>query len=216
VGVAALLLLYAPAAVVALARLNAEMTANPSWVPAARRYAIEPAVALVAALSGALLIGGWAASNATGWRGPLYARFTLGGGASALALQLTLRGIVLFVALLAPYLLLLELPFRVGMRRWRSAWLAGLAARRAEVESHVRRLSASDPRSGVQDTSDENLRSMQYDLVLLQFYREKIAEASSTRAAPIRLSTVLVALIVAAATAAVLDNGVALAHLLVK
>src|SRR5262249_41040645 len=98
------------------------------------------------------------------------------------------------------------LPYRLGMLRWRRAWLSDLTGRRADVESHVRRLSVSDPRSGAQDTSDENLRAMQYDLVLLQFYRDKIAEAEHTPSAPFALPGSLAALAVAVVGALLLDG----------
>jgi hypothetical protein len=103
------------------------------------------------------------------------------------------------------------------MSRWRRAWLSDLSARRADVESHVRRLSVSDPRSGAQDTSEENLRAMQYDLVLLQFYRDKIDEAQRTRRSPSRLSRALLALLAAVAVAFLLDSaGVMLANTVLR
>ena len=181
VSFVALALLFTPVLLVAIGRLVAEMGANPAWVPAARRYAIGPALALLAPLTAALLVAAWAVANALSWQGSVYAQTTLTTAMASIPLHLTLRSLVFLAVLVVPYLLLLSLPFRVGMSRWRHAWLKGLAARRAEVESHVRRLSATDPRSGTQDTSEENLRSMQYDLVLLQFYRDKIAEAGKTR-----------------------------------
>jgi hypothetical protein len=79
---------------------------------------------------------------------------------------------------------LLEAPYRVGMRRWRRYWLAALTQRRVELEAHLRRLSAADPKTGEQDTTDENLRAMEYDLVLLQFYRAKLDETTRTPEAP--------------------------------
>lgn len=216
VSVGALALLFAPVLFVALGRYFAEMGASASWVPAARRYAVDPSLALLAVFSGAVLIAGWVVTNAIGWQGNIFAHITFTSATAAIPMQFTLRGLVFLAILIVPYLLLLAIPFRVGMRRWRHAWLTGLAARRAEVESHVRRLSATDPRSGTQDTSEENLRSMQYDLVLLQFYRDKIAEASKTRSAPLPFATVFAALIIAAATALVLDNATAILHAIVK
>jgi hypothetical protein len=211
VCLAALVLLAVPALLVALARFTVEVASSPSWVPAARRYALTPALPLLAALSGALLIGGWYATAQVDWGQSTVVELQAG----STPLTLTLRGAALFGALALPYLLLLELPFRLGMRRWRHTWLGDLTTRRADVESHVRRLSASDPRSGAQDTSDENLRAMQYDLVLLQFYREKMGEATRTSGGPFALVQVLVALLITAAAALFLDTGIApLTHLL--
>ncbi len=216
VSLVALALIYTPVLLVALTRLAAEVGGTPAWVPAARRYALAPALTLLAALSTTLLVAAWAVTHALGWQGTIFANLTVVTASASIPLRVTLRSVLFLAALVVPYLLLLSLPYHIGMRRWRHAWLTGLAARRAEVESHVRRLSATDPRSGTQDTSDENLRSMQYDLVLLQFYRDKIAEAGKTRSAPFRVPTVLAALVIAAATALLLDNAATLAHLLVK
>ena len=96
-------------------------------------------------------------------------------------ISISLRSVALVLALLLPFVLLVDLPYRKGMRNWQRAWLGDLAARRADVESHIRRLSVIDPRTGTQDTSEENLRAMQYDLVLLQFYQSKIEEAKKVR-----------------------------------
>jgi len=213
VALAALFLLAAPALLVAAARAAAELAGSPSWVPAARRYALAPALAILAPVTGALLFGAWFAASAAGLQGTTLASAQLGD----LALALTPRAVALFAALALPYLLLLELPFRLGIRRWRRTWLADLAARRADVESHVRRLSAADPKSGAQDTSDENLRAMQYDLVLLQFYRDKIAEADKVPSAPFAPLAAPLALLIAAAAAVFLDAGLTnLLHLVIK
>lgn len=210
VSLALIILLGLPAVLVALARDAAELAGTPSWVPDARRYALAPTLALVAPVTGALAIALWLASPGDPQRVTLF-EIRVGD----LPFALTLRAIVLLAALALPYALLVALPFRLGMRRWRRAWLSDLASRRAEVESHVRRLSAADPRSGAQDTSEENLRAMQYDLVLLQFYRDKMAEAAKTRFGPFRLASAAVALLIAVATALLLDPGAAvLARLL--
>src|SRR5262249_15439327 len=155
---------------VALIRFTVEVGGSPSWVPAARRYALAPALILLATLTGALLLGVWFGSDRVNWGQTVLVELHAGSS----PLTLSLRGVALLAVLALPYLILLEVPFRLGMQRWRRTWLGDLTVRRADVESHVRRLSAADPRSGTQDTSDENLRAMQYDLVLLQFYREKM------------------------------------------
>ncbi|HEV2404846.1 MAG TPA: hypothetical protein VGR88_05310, partial [Ktedonobacterales bacterium] len=158
-------------------------------------------------------VGAWIASTGLGWqRSPwldIYAG-NLHGVISA-------RGVALLLALTLPYLALIAIPYMVGTSRWRRAWLSDLTARRADVESHVRRLSVSDPRSGAQDTSEENLRAMQYDLVLLQFYRDKIDEAHRTRRSPYRLSRALLTLLAAVAIAFLLDSaGVMLANTVLR
>jgi hypothetical protein len=211
--VVALLLLGLPALLSTLLRATAEVAGNATWVPAARRYALGPALATLAPLTGALFAGTWLAANAAGWQHTTLTAISLGAFQGAV----TLRGVALFLALALPYLLLLDLPYRLGIWRWRRAWLNDLTTRRADVESHVRRLSAPDMQSGAQNTSEQNLRAMQYDLVLLQFYKDKIAEAERTPAAPFRLPGSLFALAVALLGALLLDTAaVSLANLLVR
>jgi hypothetical protein len=132
----------------------------------------------------------------------------------SLLISISLRSIALLLAFLLPFILLLELPFRQGMRQWQKAWLSDLAMRRADVESHIRRLSVVDPRIGAQDTSEENLRAMQYDLILLQFYQGKIDEAMKVRQSTESLRTAGAALLIVVVASLVLDAGAtALAHL---
>ena len=80
----------------------------------------------------------------------------------------------------------------------------------------MRRLSVRDPRSGQQDVSEENLNAMQYDLILLQFYRAKIEEAERIRTSPFTIQRVLGFLILAALVALALDNAGALLTLLLN
>lgn len=213
VSLALLLLLGLPVMLVSLGRYAAEFAGSPTWVPGARRYALLPALALVAPVICALLVTGWIVTTGLGWQQSPLVDIYLGN----LHGVISARGLLLLLALTLPYLLLIELPFTIGMTRWRRAWLSDLSARRADVESHVRRLSVSDPRSGAQDTSEENLRAMQYDLVLLQFYRDKIDEAQRTRRSPSRPSRALLALLGVVVIAFVLDSaGVMLANTVLR
>ncbi|HKV85917.1 MAG TPA: hypothetical protein VJN88_15300 [Ktedonobacterales bacterium] len=213
VSLALLLLLGLPVMLVSLARYAAEFAGSPSWVPGARRYALRPAVALVAPVICALVVAAWIATTGLGWQRSPWLDIYVGN----LHGVISARGVALLLALTLPYLALIAIPYMVGTSRWRRAWLSDLTARRADVESHVRRLSVSDPRSGAQDTSDENLRAMQYDLVLLQFYRDKIDEAHRTRRSPYRLSRALLTLLAAVAIAFLLDSaGVMLANTVLR
>ncbi len=214
VALVSLALLGLPVLVLAVIRFCIDFASSPSWVPMARRAGLELALMVQASATAALIVLLWLGINAVGWQKPDIVGLSLPelGNVST---ALTPRGIILLLALMLPYLLLIDLPFRLGMRRWRRAWLADLAGRRADVESHVRRLSVTDPRSGMQDTSEENLRAMQYDLVLIQFYRDKMEEAERTTAAPFSIRRVLAALVIAVVTALLLDAGATLlTHLL--
>ena len=125
------------------------------------------------------------------------------------------RFLVVALALLLPYVVLLEAPYRVGMRRWRQYWLAALTQRRVELEAHLRRLSAADPKTGAQDTTDENLRAMEYDLVLLQFYRSKLDETAHTPEAPFSRRRTLLLMTALLLIALIVDSvGPTLAHLI--
>lgn len=201
-GVAGLVILSLPVLLVTLVRCGAEVAESPAWVPVARRYVLDPALAVLATVTCIATAAVWSLTTAAGWEGSALFTLHLGGYQGAL----TASAVALFLALVLPYLLFLEGPYRLGMRRWRRAWLSDLAARRADVESHIRRLSVADPQSGTQDTSEENLRAMQYDLVLLQFYQSKIEEAQHTSRAPFRLPAYLLAFVIAAAGALLLNS----------
>jgi hypothetical protein len=202
VATVALLALALPALVIAALRLAAEMAGSRRWAPGARRYALVPALATLAWLTGALMPLAWLLANRLGLD-----QQTLAVNAGALSVILSERSVVLALALLLPYLALVEAPFRLGLDAWRHAWLRDLRTRRATIEAHVRRLSAPDPRTGIPDTSDETLRAMQYDLVLLQFYTARIAEAERASASPLGLGGTLALLIIVVAGAALLDGG---------
>lgn len=203
-GVAAILVLGLVVLVVTMLRFTGELAGHRTWMPPARRYAVEPMLTILAFV-GALLFAGVAAATAVFvWQPGALATANLG----TFSMTLTPRALALFLALVLPYLFFLELPYRIGIRRWRTSWLYELDTRRADVESHIRRLSATNPsRGGTQDTSDENLRAMQYDLVLLQFYRTKTEEAHKVASAPISLAGALFVLLLAAVAALLVDGG---------
>jgi len=196
-----------PALLLSALRFAAEMGASRRWVPGARRYALTPALATLAYLTGTLVALAWPLATRLGLphRALLSGSFS-GGSSHALALMVSERAPLLALALALPYLLLIELPFRLGLSGWRRTWLRDLRTRHATIEAHVRRLSAPDPRTGAPDTSDETLRAMQYDLVLLQFYSARITEAERASAAPLGLGGALAMLIIIIAGALLLDG----------
>ena len=205
-----LLLLALPTFFIVSIRSVFEMAGSPSWVPQARYYAVQPAGVALTILTTALVIATWGATSLLGLQNVPLVTLPLGSP----LISISLRSIALVLALFLPFILLLELPFRQGMRKWQKAWLGDLASRRADVESHIRRLSVVDPRIGAQDTSEENLRAMQYDLILLQFYQGKIDEAMKARRTPESLRAAGAALLTLVVASLVLDVGAAaLAHL---
>ncbi|MFI5273227.1 MAG: hypothetical protein ACHQ4H_09385 [Ktedonobacterales bacterium] len=198
-----------PVYLATLLRSSAELAGSTSWVAAARRYALAPALGALVPITAVLAVGVWLLATAAGWQ----QQILVGVVADQLNVSLSLRGLALFLTFAVPYLLLVDLPFRSGMRRWRHGWIRDLSARRADVESHVRRLSVPDVESGTQDTSEENLRAMQYDLVLLQFYQSKLHEVRHTSNAPFALPALIFALLVFVAVAVLLDSATAVSPL---
>jgi hypothetical protein len=193
---AALAALALPFMAVAAVRFARELAGNRQWVPLARRYSLAPALTMAIFVTVALLSGAW-------WLGMLFAwqRIALV-PIDLLALHgvLTLRFLLFGLVVGLPYVLLLDLPYRLGTARWRAQRLATLGDRRADLESQVRRLAT-------QPATDQILRAMQYDLVLLQFYRGQMDEARTTALAPFRIEGRFVALTLAVASALALDGG---------
>jgi hypothetical protein len=214
VCLALLLLLVLPVLVVAGFRGAAEMAASPAVVPAARYYAVQPALAVEMILTVLLVIATWTLATVLGLENIQLITLPVGGSSGIGAISISLRSVALLLALALPYVLLLDQPYRRGVRNWQRVWLGDLTARRADVESHIRRLSVADPRTGVQDTSEDNLRAMQYDLVLLQFYQSKIEEAQKVRYSPVPEKSQYLGLLVLVIAAVILDSGASvLVHL---
>ena len=208
VSLTLLLLLELPVLVISGLRAAADMAKSSSLVPAARYYAVRPALAIDTILTCILVIAVWIVATVVGLQHVVLAMFSFPAGGTFI---ISLRSVALVAALALPCLALLDLPYRSGLNAWKRSWLADLAARRADVESHIRRLSITDPRTGMQDTSEDNLRSMQYDLVLLQFYQSKIEESQKVRPSPVpEPSQYVVLVLIIAIAALILDAGATL------
>jgi hypothetical protein len=198
----AVVALAIPVLLVSAARCVGELTGSRRWSPGARRYALQAATSSIAWLGGALVGLVWLYSARAGLDAMTLTRFSVAG----IPVVISARAIALAGALALPWLLIEE-PFRIGVGRWRRAWLHDLRTRKNATESHVRRLSAPDPHTGAQDTSEETLRAMQYDLVLLQFYIARIEEAERASSSPLSRSSALVLIAFILAAALVLDAG---------
>jgi hypothetical protein len=195
VSAAGLLLLAFPFALTSQVRFAREIANNVRWVPAARRYALRPALALLIFITALVLAVDWYVATSLGWQHVGLLRVSV----AFVHGTLTLRSLTFMLVLALPYLLLLDLPFRIGMGRWRVQRLTDLEARRADLESQVRRLAT-------QPATDDLLRAMQYDLVLLQFYRGQIDEARSASNGPFRIEGRVVAVVASVASALLLDS----------
>jgi hypothetical protein len=180
----ALAALAVPALALLAVRMGGELGGNRTWVPAARRYALGPSASSLALLSGALFAAVAWGATALGLQRSTLLRLPLRLPFGTVSLTPTWRAGALFAALALPYLLLHELPYRVGIGRWRTEWRRELARRRVALEAHVRRLAAAELRHGAKDPSDDHLRAMEYDLLRLKFYRAKDVEARAVSASP--------------------------------
>jgi len=180
VGLAAVGALALPLLLISALRYMGELGGNVAWQPNARRYALAPALHGLHFLSAGAVAALAIFAPQPGLRQFTMATVSLG----PIAQPITLQTVALFVVPALILLLGLDIPFRVGVFRWRRYWLTELTARRADIDAHVRRLSAVNPQTGEQDASEENLRAMQYDLVLLQFYNTRTEETRRVSGAP--------------------------------
>ena len=196
VAAAALLLLALPFVVAALARFVRELAGNVHWVPAARRYVLPSVLAVVIFVTVLLLAATWYVGTALAWEHIALVQVDI----AFVHGTLTLRGLAFMVVVALPYLLLFDLPYRIGIGRWRTQRLADLEARRLDLESQVRRLATLP-------ATEELLRAMQYDLVLLQFYRGQIDEARATSTAPYRVEGRALTVVISIVGALILDSG---------
>lgn len=211
VGLAAVAALALPLLLISALRYMGELGGNVAWQAAARRYALAPA------LHGLLFLSAGAVAALAFFAPQLELRqftlttLTLG----PISQPITLQTVALFVVPALILLLGLDIPFRIGVARWRRYWLTELTARRADIDAHVRRLSAVNPQTGEQDASEENLRAMQYDLVLVQFYNTRTEETRHATSAPYGWLAGI-GFVILLAVVALLVDGVAqqLAHVL--
>ena len=199
----AVVALALPVLVVSVYRFVVELGGSRRWAPGARRYALGPALGALAWPAGALVGFTWLLSGGAGLDAITLAQGVIVGA----PVIVTARAIPLALALALPWLLLIETPFRVGLERWRRVWLRDLRTRKSATESHVRRLSAPDPHTGAQDTSEKTLRAMQYDLVLLQFYTARIEEAERASSSPLSRGGVIFMALFVIVGALLLDAG---------
>jgi hypothetical protein len=179
-GVVAIGALALPLLLISAFRFGGELGGNVGWVSTARRYALAPAFQVLAWLAAGAIAALAVFATATRLSNVLLTTVAVGPWRQAITLQTVALFVVPALILLAG----LDIPFRVGIFRWRRYWLRELTTRRADIDAHVRRLSAVDPQTGLQDSSNENLRAMQYDMVLLQFYATRIEETHRVSSAP--------------------------------
>jgi hypothetical protein len=194
-----LALFFLPCTLSVQARLVHALMGQRAHSPEARRHALVPALELlsfhtVLFLLTAVLVNSIANAGADtvlppGW--PF----------------VSLRLLIYAGALILPYLLLVDLPFREGIARWRTTRLHDLALRRNEI---AQRLSRSQPQAA--DQTD--LRALQ-DYMTWQYYRTQEIDVRETSLSPFSAGRLLLALILAILGGIALDQLNQLLHSLV-
>src|SRR5262249_21110984 len=111
---------------------------------------------------------------------------------------LTARALIYAGALILPYVLLIDLPFRQGIARWRAARLNELRRNRANVRQGV---NQTLPQVGNQP----ELLALQEQVSWL-FFREQEVEVTEVSAAPFSAEARLLALLLTIVTAFLLNG----------
>jgi hypothetical protein len=199
IGLALFALFFLPFTLSVQARMVRALIGHPTRSPEARRYALQPALELLSFHTITLVFFAVLANSIAN----LGADSVLPSGWPLVSLRLLVYAGALFI----PYLLLIDLPFREGMTRWRSARLHELALRRNEI---AQRLSRSQP----QATDQSDLRTIQ-DYLTWQYYRTGETEVKDTSPAPFSSGWLLLALILAMLGGVALDQLNQLLHSLI-
>jgi hypothetical protein len=170
---------FLPCTLSVQARLTKVLLGHPTRSPEARRYPLQPALELLSFHTTMLFYAAILANSV----------FNLGVDSVLPSgwLPISQRLLVYIAGLALPYVLLIDLPYRLGIARWRGVTLHELTLRRTEV---ARRLSRTQPQSA--DPSD--LRTMQ-DYVIWQYYRTQEGEVRGVRLAPLSIGRYLLALL---------------------
>ncbi len=171
-------LFYLPFTLVVQARMTRVLISHPAHFPEARRYALRPALELLsfhaitlfflAALALSFLNFGTASLLPASWP------------------PVSERLLIYIIAFALPYLLLIDLPYRRGIARWRAARLQELTRRRNEI---AQRLSRATP----QPADQPDLRTIQ-DYLTWQYYHTLESEAKEVPSAPFPIERRILAL----------------------
>jgi hypothetical protein len=171
-------------------RLSRELIRHPLRSAEARRYALRPALDLLLFHTITLLLLALLVNIA----------FNLGAG-SVLPPSfpsLSARLLIYLAALILPYLLLIDLPYREGIARWRGTKLRELGLRRNEI---AQRLSRAQP----QALEQADLRTIQ-DYVTWQYYLTQESDIKQTPSTPFPIERWLLVLVLIILVGIALDQ----------
>jgi len=172
-------LFFLPFTLSVQARMSRALFAQPARSPEARRYALRPALELLSFHTITLFVVTILANSVYnfGADSVLPAGWPFVSG----------RALIYVGALALPYLFLVDLPYRQGIARWRSAKLRELGLRRNEI---AQRLSRAQP----QALAQTDLHTIQ-EYLTWQYYRTLESEAKDVPAAPFSVERRTLALI---------------------
>jgi hypothetical protein len=181
-------LFFLPFTLSVQARMTRTLLTHPERSAEARRYALRPALELlsfhiITLYVAALLANSFWNFGAT----PIWPALPV----------ITWRLLIYIAALVLPYLLLIDLPYRQGITRWRASRRRELARWRNEI---AQRLSHAAP----QPADQTDLRAIQ-DYLTWQYYRSQEEEVKATPSAPFPIERGLLALALTIITGFLLD-----------
>jgi hypothetical protein len=162
-------LFFLPFVVTTQFMLTRDLAEHPGWEVPARRYALRFTLILLP-----FVIGGALAISITLRQVFMlqeYAIFEIGSFAVKASTALYL------LAFLVPYAVLIDVPYRYGVSRWRLRKLKELRGARRLVEEEIARLPLTHERK-------EDLHELQYHLGWMDYYQKKMTEAAETDEAP--------------------------------
>ncbi len=181
-------LFFLPFTLSVQARMTRVLLAHPERSAEARRYALRPALELLSFHTITLYFAALLANSF----------WNFGADSIWPALPvITWRLLVYIAALALPYLLLIDLPYRQGITRWRATRLRDLMRRRLEI---AQRLSHATP----QPADQTDLRAIQ-DYLTWQYYRTQEEEVRATPSAPFSIERGVLALALTIITGFLLD-----------
>ena len=171
--------------------LTRDMAANAGYLPVTRRATLFPALhtlsfhlLLVLALAaGPLVVGGipWQPFVATA------------------QMRISPFAFVVAAVIIAAYLFLIEVPFRLGSMRWRRSKLAGIATQKRELGTKLNHL-------GPEPMVVDDVSTMQYDVARLQYLRLQEDDVRRESAAPYGAPEEFAALVIALLTGILAEN----------
>jgi hypothetical protein len=149
--------------------LTRDLAVHPGWEVPARRYPLHFSLILLPFLLGGALAGCIILRQIFALQE--YAVLEIG------AFMVKASTALYVLAFLVPYALLIDVPYRYGVSRWRLRKLKELRGGRRVVEEEIARLPLTHEHK-------DDLHELQYHLGWMDYYQKKMTEAAETDEAP--------------------------------